>query len=100
MLINQYSYRKSKTTCILPKWSLYYVRKMKGNTNIEKLRAILLLEVDLNRAYKIIFNRLILPILKAQKDIFKEIIGWHYRQFVYYIALSKKLILDIGNQIK
>jgi len=39
------------------------------------LRAILLLETDLNILHKIIFNRRVLPTIKRNDQISKEVIG-------------------------
>ena len=72
------------------------LEKSKGNIQVEKLRPILLLEANLNAIYKMIFNGRVLPTLEEQQKIPIEIIrGWR-KQFAYYIALGKKLILDIG----
>ena len=45
------------------------LEKSKGNINVEKLRAILLLEADLNAIYKIMFNRRVLPKLEVNRLI-------------------------------
>jgi len=46
-----------------------------GNINVQKLRAILLLEADFNTVHKITFNRRIMPRLEEDNIIPKEIIG-------------------------
>ena len=76
------------------------LEKSKGNINIEKLRAILLLEADLNALHKIIFNEKVLPTIKRYNQIPKEVIEGRRDQSVHYIALNKKLLADISNQIK
>ena len=42
------------------------LEKERGNINIAKLRAILLLEADFNGLNKIIFNSRVLPALEKQ----------------------------------
>ena len=42
------------------------LEKSKGNIQVEKLRAILLLEANLNAIHKIIFNGRVLPTLEEQ----------------------------------
>jgi len=76
------------------------LKKSKGNIQVEKLRAILLLKANLNAIHKMIFNSRVLPTLEKQRKIPIEIIrGWH-KQLAYHITLDKKLILDISNQMK
>ena len=65
-----------------------------------KLRAILLLEADFNTLNKIIFNCRILPALERDNLIPPEIIGGQRSQSAIYIALKKKLIADVTNQVK
>ena len=43
---------------------LVMLEKIKGNINVKKLRAILLLEADLNILYIIMFTRRVLPKLE------------------------------------
>ena len=51
------------------------LKKVKGNIHNTKLRAILLLEVDLNTMYKIIFNSHALSSMENQNMILCKIIG-------------------------
>ena len=76
------------------------LEKMKGIIQVDKLRAILLLEADLNALHKIMFNGRVLPALEEKKLIPIETIGSRGRQSAHHVALGKKLISDIGNQIK
>ena len=76
------------------------LEKSKGNIQVEKLYALLLLEADLNAIYKIIFNSRVLPSIEERKEILIEIIGGRCKQLAHHITLGKKLISDIGNQIK
>ena len=68
--------------------------------DVSKLRAILLLEDDLNSLYKIMFNRRILLALEKNKLIPMEIVGGHNGQYVIHVAINKKLLADISNQVK
>ena len=43
---------------------LVILKKSKGDTNLAKLQTILLLEVDLNTVYKIIFSSRVLPVIE------------------------------------
>ena len=52
------------------------LEKAPGNIDINKLRAILLLEADFNAVYKIIFNRRMMPRLEEANIILNEIIGY------------------------
>ena len=71
-----------------------------GNIDMIKLRAILLLEANFNSMNKILFNGCILPSLENSQSILYEVIGGRRDQSLYYIALNKKLVSDISNQMK
>ena len=73
------------------------LEKSAGNVNIQKLRAILLLEADFNAIHKIIFNSRLIPSIKAANAILMEVIGGRRSQAATYLALDKKLITDIAN---
>ena len=51
------------------------LEREKGNINVEKLRAILLLEADFNRLNKINYNSRVIPVLEKRGDILFEVIG-------------------------
>ena len=55
---------------------------------------------SINALNKIIFNRRILPALEKDNLIPLEILGSRRSQSIIYIALNKKLIADIANQVK
>ena len=73
------------------------LEKVAGNINVQKLRAILLLEVDFNAMHKIIFNNRLIPSIEADKAIPMEVIGGRRSQAATHLALNKKLIADITN---
>lgn len=73
------------------------LEKVAGNINVQKLRAILLLEADFNALCKIVFNNRLVPKLEKVDAIPVEIIGGRRAQVVTHLALSKKLIADIVN---
>ena len=58
------------------------IEKSFRNTDISKLRAILLLEADFNTIGKIIFNSRLMLSLEKSKDILIEIIGRRRRQLL------------------
>ena len=64
------------------------------------MRAILLLEVDFNSLNKIIYNYRVLPKLKANRVIPYEVISGRKGHSSLHVALNKKLVCDIENQIK
>ena len=75
-------------------------KKAPGKILVSKLRAILLLEAGFNALYKIIFNCRILPALEREDLIPSEIMGGRRSQSTLHVALNKKLIADIDNQVK
>ena len=58
---------------------------------------ILLLEVDFNMLYKLVFNSRIIPALKEASIIPYKITGRRRIQSVIHLALNKKLLADITN---
>ena len=73
------------------------LEKVAGNINVQKLRAILLLEADFNAMHKIIFNNRLMPRIEADNAIPMEVIGGRRSQAATHLALNKKLIADIAN---
>ena len=73
------------------------LEKVAGNINVQKLRAILLLEADFNAMHKIIFNNRLIPSIEAHKAIPMEVIGGRRSQAATHLALNKKLIADTAN---
>ena len=73
------------------------LEKVACNINIQKLRAILLLEADFNALHKIEFNNRLIPKLEEVDAIPVEIIGGRRAQAATHLALSKKLIAGIAN---
>ena len=73
------------------------LEKVPGNINVQKLRAILLLEADFNAMHKIIFNNRLIPRIEADNAIPLEVIGGRRSQAATHLALDKKLIADIAN---
>ena len=51
------------------------LEKVSGNINVQKPRAVLLLEADFNMMQKIIFNNRLNPKLEAANTIPMEVIG-------------------------
>ena len=76
------------------------LEKEAGNINMDKLRAILLLEVDFNALNKIVFNGRVILRIKIAKTIPYEVIGRRRGQSSLHVALNKKLVCNIGNQQK
>ena len=72
------------------------LEKVVGNVNIQKLRAILLLEADFNALHKIVFNNRLTLKLEEVNGIPVEIIGGRRAQAATYLTLSKKLIADMS----
>jgi hypothetical protein len=76
---------------------LVMLEKSAGDVNVQKLRVILLLEADFNVMHKIIFNSRLIPSIEAANAIPMEVIGDRRSQAAIYLALDKKLIVDIAN---
>ena len=76
---------------------LVMLEKVAGNINMQKLRAILLLEADFNVMNKIISNNRLMPRLEADEAIPIEVIGRRRSQAATHLVLNKKLIDDIAN---
>ena len=76
------------------------IEKSKGVVEVSKLRAILLLEADLNTLYKILFNTRVILLIEKKQQISYEIIGGRRGYSALHIALNKKLVSDIANQYK
>ena len=51
------------------------LEKLLGNISVQKLQAILLLEVDFNAINKIIFNTRVMPLMELYNKILSEIVG-------------------------
>ena len=51
------------------------LEKVVSNANMQKLKEILLLKVDFNVMYKIVFNKRLMPILETADTIPPKIIG-------------------------
>ena len=73
------------------------LEKVEGNINVQKLRAILLLEADFNAIHKIIFNNRLIPTLEVANAIPMEVIGGRRAQSATHLELDKKLVADIAN---
>ena len=64
------------------------LEKVAGNVNVQKLRAILLLEADFNALHKIIFNNRLIPNLDINNAIPMEAIGSRRAQSATHLALD------------
>ena len=84
----------------MEEWHFSNVGEKPNNISVTKLRAILLLKVDFNTINKIIFNTRCIPTLETQDIIPKEYIRERRRQSAIHMAINKKLLADITNQIK
>ena len=79
---------------------LTMLEKVVSNIDVEKLRAILLLEADFNVLHKIVFNNRLIPKLEETGTISMEIIRGRWSQAATHLVLNKKLIADIANMRK
>ena len=73
------------------------IEKSKEVVDKTKLHIILLLEVDFNTLYKILFNSRVILSIEKNQQILYEIIGGRRGHSALYITLNKKLISDIEN---
>ena len=76
------------------------LEKSAGNVNMVQLRAILLLEADFNALNKIVFNRRAILSIEASKTIPYKVIRGRRGQSLAHVALNKKIVCDIENQLK
>ena len=67
---------------------------------VSKMRAIILFEAYFNDLYKIIFNQRILLALEKYNLIPMEIVDGRKSPDVIHVAINKKLISDISDQVK
>ena len=73
------------------------LEKIRNQIEVFKLRAILLLEADFNTLNKLVFNSKLIPFLEDKEAIPYEIIGGRRGYSAMYVALNKKLVLDVVN---
>ena len=73
------------------------LEKFLGNKNIQKLRVILLLEVDFNALHNIVFNGRMIPVLEEKSMISHKIIGGRQIELATHLVLNKKLLVDMSN---
>ena len=76
------------------------LEKREDNINVQKLRAILLLEADFNTIHKIIVNNRLLPSIEVAEAILIEVTDGRRSQVATHLALDKKLISKIVNARK
>ena len=76
--------------------SVMLIKKEK-TLQVDKLRAILLLEADVNALAKIIFNTRLMPQLELNQSIPPQIIGAQRGQSAIHSALNQQFFLDICN---
>ena len=89
-----------KNQALLSRWKKgvsIMLEKKESQIVVLKLRAILLLEADFNATNKIIFYTRLNSNLERNELISHEIIGGRRSQSSIYIAINKKLIIDIAN---
>ena len=65
------------------------LEKVPGNTNVQKLKAILLLEADFNVMHKIIFNNRLISSIERVNAIPIEVVGGRRSQAATHLALNK-----------
>ena len=76
------------------------LEKLVGNLNVQKLRAMLLLEGYFNALHKIIFNNSLILRLEAINVIPIEVIDRKRSQAATHLVSNKKLIAYIANAQK
>ena len=67
---------------------------------VSRQRVIIFLEADFNVLHKIIYNQHILSALEQQNLIPTEIVSGHKSQAAIHVAVNKKLMSEIYNQVK
>ena len=84
----------------MKEWHFSNIEIKSNDISVIKLRTILLLEADFNTINKIIFNTRFILTLETQDIILKEFIRGRCRQSAICVAINKKLLACIANQIK
>ena len=72
------------------------LEKIKGNINVAKVRAVLLLEADFDTMNKIICNSKVFSRVDLCTSISYEVIGGRRGHSSQHVSLNKKLVCDIG----
>ena len=70
--------------------------KKENSIRVDKLRAILLLEADINAVSKIVFNIKLMPRLESLQLIPNEIIGARRHKSAMHSALNRHFFLDLS----
>ena len=73
------------------------LQKKINSIQVDKLRAILLLEVDINAVAKILFNTRLMPNLETHHLIPDAIIGARRGKSAIHSGLYRQFLLDIAN---
>ena len=81
-------------------WSIDHTREKHREYSSLQTKSYLLLEADFNALNKIVFNNRTIPNLEASNSILYKVIRGRREQSLIHIALNKKLVYDISNQLK
>ena len=72
-----------------------YVKKIKENINVEKLRGIILMKVYYNIISKILLGVRLMKSVEFRKGFWKELGGSRKRHEAVDVTLNRKLVGDI-----
>ena len=89
-----------KNKSILQRWARglsVMLQKKVSSIRVDKLRAILLLEADINAVAKILFNTRLMPTLEKHSMIPDAIIGARREKSAIHSGLYRQFLLDIAN---
>ena len=74
------------------------LEKETGNTRIEKLRTILLMEADFNFVNKLLFGHRLVNQLEANKRFSGELYSSKASLTAILVAINRRLVIDIFKQ--
>ena len=77
-----------------------YAGKIKGNINVDKLRAILLMEADYNFVSKLLLGVRLMHAIEGRKGFPEELGGSRKNHEAVYKALNQRITSDILQQLR
>ena len=91
----------SKSGLCLSRWKkglTVMLEKIEGNTKVNKLRAILLMEADFNQLNKLFFGNRMIRQSEANNRMPEELYGSRVNLNAILVAINRRLVIDICNQ--
>ena len=74
------------------------IEKVGGNIRVDKLRALILMEVDFNSLNKLIFSSRMIKCMENKKCMPEELFGSHKKLSAILVAVNRRMFTDIFRQ--